>query len=82
LTRLYFNRRGKLPWSTDNGPGTAERNWRKVLISAPGICVFKPDAGDNKDTPTAWIVFGDVEERLVAPGSIDIRRTGREAKHA
>lgn len=81
MTRLYFNRRGELPWRTDTGPGTPERNWRKVLISAPGLCVFKPECGDNEKSPTAWIVFGDVEERLVAPGSIDIRRTGRGANH-
>ena len=24
MTRLYFNRRGEFPWSTDNGPGTPE----------------------------------------------------------
>jgi hypothetical protein len=74
VIRLYFNKRGELPWSTDNGPGTVERTHRRVLISAPGICVSKPEAGDNKNTPTAWIVFGDVEERFVGPGYIDIRR--------
>jgi hypothetical protein len=74
MTRLYFNRRGELPWSTDNGPGTPERRWRKVLVSAPGICVFKPDAGGDENTPTAWISFGDVKAWVVAPGAVDIRR--------
>lgn len=74
MTHLYFNRRGELPWSTDNGAGTPERRWRKVLVSAPGICVHKPDAGDDETTPTGWISFGDVEERVVAPGAVDIRR--------
>ena len=74
MTRLFFNIRGKLPWSTDNGPGTPERQWSKVLISAPGTSVFQPEAGDDKDAPTAWVVFGDVEERLVALGTIEIRR--------
>lgn len=73
MTRLYFNRRGELPWSTDNGPGTTERKHRQVLVSAKGMCVFKPEAGDDKSSPTAWIVFGDVEERFVSPGAIDIR---------
>jgi len=56
LVRLYFNKRGGRPWSTDRGPGTPEETWKEVEFDE-SYCrtVYDPDAGDNVNTPTAWI---------------------------
>lgn len=58
MIRLYFNKRGERPWSVDEGPGTEERTFSQVSIfDAHGITRYDPAAGDNKETPTAWIEF-------------------------
>jgi hypothetical protein len=55
--RIYFNVRGKFPWSVDTGPGTPEYTTKKVsLVDVIGETVFDPSAGDNKNTPTAWVL--------------------------
>ena len=66
LIRLYFNRRGELPWSIDTGPGTEEIQTGAVVTLATGKTVFAPEAGDNENSPTAWIEFAETsfEETL------------------
>lgn len=63
LARVYFNRHGPLPWSVDSGPGTPEMQTQSVtMLAAYSETVYDPSAGDNIDTPTAWIeVRGRVE---------------------
>jgi hypothetical protein len=57
MIRLYFNKRGGEPWSIDCGPGTPESTHGRVLIETDGRAVYDPKAGDNQNTPTAWIEF-------------------------
>jgi hypothetical protein len=58
VVRLYFNRHGEKPWSVDFGPGTTEYQTERVVVNdVSGYSVYAPDAGDNKITPTAWIIF-------------------------
>ena len=57
MIRLYFNKKCPKPWSVDSGPGTPESNFDRVLIETAGHTVFNAKAGDNENTPTAWVEF-------------------------
>lgn len=64
--RVYFNRRGELPWSFDSGRGTEEIQVKDfTLHSISGNSKFDPSAGDNENSPTAWIevIYSVVEVR-------------------
>lgn len=53
--RVYFNRRGSLPWSVDAGPGTPEHQVKNVrIVGLTTESYFEAAAGDNDMTPTAW----------------------------
>ena len=54
--RIYFNKRGPLPWSVDQGIGTPEYQVLAVTMDhVNGRLIHQPEAGDNVGTPTAWI---------------------------
>jgi hypothetical protein len=68
VIRVYFNKRGPRPWSVDKGTGTKELTFKSVsLQAANGIALFDPKAGDNLNSPTAWIEFADAV--MLANGS-------------
>jgi hypothetical protein len=58
--RVYFNRSGELPWSVDSGAGTQESTVTSFKLN--GVYAeshFDPSAGDNENTPTAWITVSN-----------------------
>lgn len=72
--RVYFNRRGPLPWSVDSGIGTEEWRTRAVVILGCECRMrFEPDQGDNDTAPTAWV---DVLEAFAVQvvGAVELRR--------
>lgn len=74
MLRLYFNRRGPLPWSVDRGPGTEEFTFKKVILQGRGRTVYTPLAPgeDPEAVPCAWIeldggiIWSHVEDPAVA----------------
>lgn len=75
--RIYFNRRGVFPWSVDTGPGTPEYTTKKVwLVDVIGETVFDLGAGDNKNTPTAWVLVEEASCRSLQDMSDQITILG------
>lgn len=72
MLRLYFNRCGPLPWSVDEGPGTAQRLFVEVRIGvAQGRTVYEaltPEQDPN-EVPCAWVEYSDC--KLQAFGSTE-----------
>ena len=59
--RVYLNRRGDLPWSVDSGAGTTEITVKSFRLNGVyGESHYYPNAGDNENTPTAWITISNV----------------------
>lgn len=59
--RVYFNRRGELPWSVDRGPGTTELQTKRIVFERVNAeAHFDPSAGDNERSPTAWFLLKNV----------------------
>ena len=70
--RLYFNRRGQLPWSVDEGAGTHERLFATVAIGAVGGVTIYATLEPNQsptETPCAWIEYRNCE--VATSGSRD-----------
>lgn len=63
MIRLYFNKRGDLPWSIDTGPGSPERRYKTVHVMAHGVTQSNGKE-PNETEPVAWTEFwrGIVEE--------------------
>jgi hypothetical protein len=69
--RVYFNKRGALPWSVDSGPGTEEfQTGASVDIRLPSRTMFDPSAGDDENTPTAWVEVKNARILRIKPGTV------------
>lgn len=66
--RLYFNKKGELPWRVDTGPGTHEFQVREVVI-AGAVCGRTAEAQavtDPEHMPISWVEFTDAMVRFSA----------------
>jgi len=68
LVRVYFNKRGGLPWSVDTGSGTEEFQTGAVNIRCHSQTVYDTKAGDDENTPTAWLEIRDAGISKVIQG--------------
>lgn len=57
MIRLYFNKRGQLPWSIDSGPGTTEKSYRTIHTIAHGVSRFRAGVPLSETEPVAWVEF-------------------------
>jgi hypothetical protein len=60
MIRLYFNKRGELPWSVDTGPGTKEYQTKQVAVLCSCLTKtrkLKPHEGPD-EVPSAWLECG------------------------
>lgn len=70
MIRLYFNRRGGLPWSVDEGSGTPEQLFARVAVGPVyGNTIYKPlnPDQDKNEIPCAWIEYPDCELQSSGP---------------
>ncbi len=69
--RIYFNKRGPLPWSIDYGDQTTEVNVKLIHIQSAGTAITCEDfTHQDPEKPSAWLEFYRVnveiaEERAV-----------------
>lgn len=58
LVRVYYNRRGQLPWSIDYGDQSSEVNLRAIQFSGVGHGHTNQDLTNrDPEKPTAWLEF-------------------------
>ena len=67
LYRLYFNRRGELPWSVDDGTQATEQMVCEVA-AGPGCTVATHYTGEpvNDGSPVAWLVIEAADLSIVS----------------
>lgn len=58
MLRLYFNKRGDLPCSVDEGKGTPEQLYADVAIrNAWATTHYDPTVTDRENQPCFWLEF-------------------------
>jgi hypothetical protein len=64
MVRVYFNRRGPLPWSLDYGSQQTEVNVAHITINSTiGYTMTDPHNTDP-EKPSGWIEFPDAAMRI------------------
>jgi hypothetical protein len=55
--RVYFNKRGPLPWSIDYGDQESEIHVRMIQIVDVQACTREDFSNPDPEKPTAWFEF-------------------------
>lgn len=82
--RLYYNKRGPLPWSVDEGVDTEEKQVKEVLVlevNGHTRVDFTFDTVCFPDRPSAWMEFTRASVRVIDNTAVIREDVVRHAHH-